>query len=125
MQSDDKAGFPVQEFKSGVIYISPGQIRTKPVVEKPTSSSSASEITSSNIPEMAAKKLLDIQPSELKFNFELKKDVTCLLQLTNTSDNTVVFKVSFHYTMAGKSIDCKIVYRSEVDIYMYFIRRHE
>ncbi|KAL9140541.1 hypothetical protein ABFS82_14G043600 [Erythranthe guttata] len=91
--SDDKAGFPVQEFKSGVIYISPGQIRTKPVVEKPTSSSSASEITSSNIPEMAAKKLLDIQPSELKFNFELKKDVTCLLQLTNTSDNTVVFKV--------------------------------
>ncbi|EYU32762.1 hypothetical protein MIMGU_mgv1a016529mg [Erythranthe guttata] len=42
---------------------------------------------------MAAKKLLDIQPSELKFNFELKKDVTCLLQLTNTSDNTVVFKV--------------------------------
>ncbi|XP_019189007.1 PREDICTED: vesicle-associated protein 1-2 [Ipomoea nil] len=37
--------------------------------------------------------LLHIEPLELKFQFELKKQIACSLQLTNKSDNYVAFKV--------------------------------
>lgn len=37
--------------------------------------------------------LLDIQPTELKFTFELKKQSTCVIQLGNKSDQCVAFKV--------------------------------
>ncbi|XP_021904999.1 vesicle-associated protein 2-2-like isoform X1 [Carica papaya] len=37
--------------------------------------------------------LLDIQPGELKFEFELKKQGTCSIQLNNKSDHFVSFKV--------------------------------
>ncbi|KAJ8510801.1 hypothetical protein OPV22_001235 [Ensete ventricosum] len=37
--------------------------------------------------------LLDIDPPELKFHFELKKQISCSLQLTNRSDDHVAFKV--------------------------------
>ncbi|KAG8663979.1 vesicle-associated protein 1-3 isoform X1 [Manihot esculenta] len=37
--------------------------------------------------------LLDIQPTELKFPFELKKQSSCSMQLTNKSDKYVAFKV--------------------------------
>ncbi|KAF8413006.1 hypothetical protein HHK36_000978 [Tetracentron sinense] len=37
--------------------------------------------------------LLDIQPTELKFPFELKKQSSCSLQLTNKTDQYVAFKV--------------------------------
>lgn len=37
--------------------------------------------------------LLEIQPQELKFMFELKKLSTCQVQLVNTSDQHVAFKV--------------------------------
>eukprot|EP00250_Pteridium_aquilinum_P027263 c3454_g1_i1 orf=320-1042(+) len=37
--------------------------------------------------------LLSIQPGELQFLFELRKQVSCSLQLLNTSDNYVAFKV--------------------------------
>ncbi|KAK1316334.1 Vesicle-associated protein 2-2 [Acorus calamus] len=37
--------------------------------------------------------LLDIQPRELKFTFELKKQSSCLVLLTNNSDQYVAFKV--------------------------------
>ncbi|KAL8026684.1 hypothetical protein ABFX02_14G044700 [Erythranthe guttata] len=48
---DEDAGIPVQEFQWGVLYISPGEIQP-PVVENSASSSSASENTNSNIPEV-------------------------------------------------------------------------
>ncbi|CAD5175219.1 unnamed protein product [Musa acuminata subsp. malaccensis] len=37
--------------------------------------------------------LLDIQPSELRFAFELKKQSLCSFQLTNKTDQCVAFKV--------------------------------
>ncbi|THU73760.1 hypothetical protein C4D60_Mb04t26260 [Musa balbisiana] len=37
--------------------------------------------------------LLDIQPSELRFAFELKKQSSCSFQLTNKTDQYVAFKV--------------------------------
>ncbi|KAK4723948.1 hypothetical protein R3W88_026727 [Solanum pinnatisectum] len=37
--------------------------------------------------------LLQIDPVELQFPFELKKQISCLMQLTNKSDNYVAFKV--------------------------------
>ncbi|GMP56737.1 hypothetical protein CsSME_00021111 [Camellia sinensis var. sinensis] len=37
--------------------------------------------------------LLDIQPRELKFTFELKKQSSCAIQLHNISDQYVAFKV--------------------------------
>ncbi|XP_059301651.1 vesicle-associated protein 1-2-like [Lycium ferocissimum] len=37
--------------------------------------------------------LLQIEPVELQFPFELKKQISCLMQLMNKSDNYVAFKV--------------------------------
>ncbi|XP_009795191.1 vesicle-associated protein 1-2-like [Nicotiana sylvestris] len=37
--------------------------------------------------------LLQIEPLELQFPFELKKQISCSIQLTNKSDNYVAFKV--------------------------------
>ncbi|KAL7125897.1 hypothetical protein ABFS83_14G147000 [Erythranthe nasuta] len=37
--------------------------------------------------------LLQIEPLELQFPFELKKQISCSMQLTNKSDNPVAFKV--------------------------------
>ncbi|OAY49339.1 vesicle-associated protein 1-3 [Manihot esculenta] len=37
--------------------------------------------------------LLNVQPTELKFPFELKKQSSCSMQLTNKSDKFVAFKV--------------------------------
>ncbi|KAI3901866.1 hypothetical protein MKW92_035318 [Papaver armeniacum] len=42
---------------------------------------------------MSSGDLLKIQPAELKFPFELKKQITCSLQLTNKTDEYVAFKV--------------------------------
>ncbi|KAL3692839.1 hypothetical protein R1sor_006490 [Riccia sorocarpa] len=39
------------------------------------------------------RELLSIQPGELKFPFELKKQISCSLRLVNTTDNYVAFKV--------------------------------
>jgi hypothetical protein len=43
--------------------------------------------------EMSTGELLSIEPIELKFPFELKKQISCSLQLSNKTDNYVVFKV--------------------------------
>ncbi|OMO53732.1 Major sperm protein [Corchorus capsularis] len=40
-----------------------------------------------------ASELLEIHPQELKFTFELKKQSSCLIQLTNKTDQYVAFKV--------------------------------
>ncbi|XVF38627.1 hypothetical protein REPUB_Repub20aG0118700 [Reevesia pubescens] len=40
-----------------------------------------------------ASQLLEIHPQELKFTFELKKQSSCLIQLTNKTDQYVAFKV--------------------------------
>ncbi|KAG2677617.1 hypothetical protein I3760_12G106200 [Carya illinoinensis] len=42
---------------------------------------------------MSTGELLGIEPLELKFPFELKKQISCSLQLSNKSDNYVAFKV--------------------------------
>uniref|UniRef100_A0A1S4ASK7 Vesicle-associated protein 1-1-like n=1 Tax=Nicotiana tabacum TaxID=4097 RepID=A0A1S4ASK7_TOBAC len=42
---------------------------------------------------MSNGELLQIEPIELQFPFELKKQIACSLQLTNKSDNYVAFKV--------------------------------
>eukprot|EP01018_Ginkgo_biloba_P014605 Gb_28560 [translate_table: standard] len=42
---------------------------------------------------MSSSELLTVQPSELKFPFELKKQSSCSLQLINISDHYVAFKV--------------------------------
>lgn len=42
---------------------------------------------------MSSGGLLRIQPSELKFSFELKKQSSCCMQLTNKTDQDVAFKV--------------------------------
>ncbi|XP_030538206.1 vesicle-associated protein 1-1-like [Rhodamnia argentea] len=42
---------------------------------------------------MSTGELLDIEPLELKFPFELKKQISCSLQLSNKTDNYVAFKV--------------------------------
>ncbi|KAB5526926.1 hypothetical protein DKX38_020773 [Salix brachista] len=42
---------------------------------------------------MSTGDLLNIHPTELKFPFELKKQSSCSMQLTNKSDKYVVFKV--------------------------------
>lgn len=43
--------------------------------------------------EMSTGELLNIEPLELKFPFELKKQISCSLQLSNKTDNYVAFKV--------------------------------
>lgn len=42
---------------------------------------------------MSSRDLLSIHPTELKFPFELKKQSSCSLQLTNKTEEYVVFKV--------------------------------
>ncbi|KAH8488412.1 hypothetical protein Peur_059890 [Populus x canadensis] len=42
---------------------------------------------------MITDELLSIEPQELQFPFELKKQISCSLQLRNKSDNYVAFKV--------------------------------
>ncbi|XP_051130043.1 vesicle-associated protein 1-1-like [Andrographis paniculata] len=42
---------------------------------------------------MSNGELLHIEPLELEFPFELKKQISCTMQLTNKSDNYVAFKV--------------------------------
>ncbi|GAB2252455.1 hypothetical protein Droror1_Dr00005302 [Drosera rotundifolia] len=42
---------------------------------------------------MSTSELLDIEPTELKFPFELRKQISCSLQLSNKADNHVAFKV--------------------------------
>ncbi|KAJ1390120.1 Vesicle-associated membrane-protein-associated protein [Sesbania bispinosa] len=42
---------------------------------------------------MSTGDLLDIEPLELKFPFELKKQISCSLQLSNKTDSYVAFKV--------------------------------
>ncbi|XP_039169164.1 vesicle-associated protein 1-1 [Eucalyptus grandis] len=42
---------------------------------------------------MSTGKLLGIEPWKLKFLFELKKQMSCSLQLSNDTDNYVAFKV--------------------------------
>ncbi|KAL9385645.1 hypothetical protein Peur_022655 [Populus x canadensis] len=42
---------------------------------------------------MVIEDLLSIEPQELQFPFELKKQISCSLQLRNKSDNYVAFKV--------------------------------
>ncbi|KAG9452338.1 hypothetical protein H6P81_005242 [Aristolochia fimbriata] len=42
---------------------------------------------------MSTGELLNIEPQELKFAFELKKQISCSLQLSNKTDNYVAFKV--------------------------------
>ncbi|XP_020587306.1 vesicle-associated protein 1-2-like [Phalaenopsis equestris] len=42
---------------------------------------------------MSAGELLEIEPAELKFPFELRKQITCSLQLSNKSDDHIAFKV--------------------------------
>ncbi|XP_022719180.1 vesicle-associated protein 1-2-like [Durio zibethinus] len=43
--------------------------------------------------EMSTGDLLNIDPVELKFPFELRKQISCSLQLSNKTDNFVAFKV--------------------------------
>ncbi|KAL6903431.1 hypothetical protein ACP4OV_004244 [Aristida adscensionis] len=40
-----------------------------------------------------AKELLGIEPPELRFPFELKKQISCSMQLTNRTDDYIAFKV--------------------------------
>ncbi|KAK7256550.1 hypothetical protein RIF29_30003 [Crotalaria pallida] len=42
---------------------------------------------------MISGELLSIQPQELQFPFELRKQISCSLQLSNNTDNYVAFKV--------------------------------
>uniref|UniRef100_A0A1D1YB25 Vesicle-associated protein 1-2 n=2 Tax=Anthurium amnicola TaxID=1678845 RepID=A0A1D1YB25_9ARAE len=42
---------------------------------------------------MSSGELLEIEPVELKFPFELKKQISCSLQLSNKTDDYVAFKV--------------------------------
>ncbi|KAM7472084.1 hypothetical protein LguiA_010267 [Lonicera macranthoides] len=42
---------------------------------------------------MSTGELLSIQPEELQFPFELKKQISCSMQLTNKTNNYVAFKV--------------------------------
>ncbi|XP_004296788.1 PREDICTED: vesicle-associated protein 2-2-like [Fragaria vesca subsp. vesca] len=42
---------------------------------------------------MITTELLDVQPNELQFTFEVKKQSTCTIQLGNRSDQCVAFKV--------------------------------
>uniref|UniRef100_A0A7C9E0F5 MSP domain-containing protein n=1 Tax=Opuntia streptacantha TaxID=393608 RepID=A0A7C9E0F5_OPUST len=42
---------------------------------------------------MSTGELLNIEPLELKFPFELKKQISCSLQLSNKTENYVAFKV--------------------------------
>uniref|UniRef100_A0A5B6ZD92 Putative vesicle-associated protein 1-2 n=1 Tax=Davidia involucrata TaxID=16924 RepID=A0A5B6ZD92_DAVIN len=42
---------------------------------------------------MSTGELLNIEPLELKFPFELKKQISCSLQLSNKTENHVAFKV--------------------------------
>ncbi|CAL5211132.1 unnamed protein product [Lathyrus oleraceus] len=42
---------------------------------------------------MSSGELLQIHPQELQFPFELRKQISCSLQLSNKSDNYVAFKV--------------------------------
>ncbi|CAL5398025.1 unnamed protein product [Camellia sinensis] len=43
--------------------------------------------------EMSTGDLISIEPQELQFPFELRKQISCSLQLTNKTDNYVAFKV--------------------------------
>ncbi|KAG6418793.1 hypothetical protein SASPL_120998 [Salvia splendens] len=42
---------------------------------------------------MSTGELLDVDPVEMKFPFELKKQISCSLQVTNKTENHVAFKI--------------------------------
>ncbi|PIA26536.1 hypothetical protein AQUCO_09100017v1 [Aquilegia coerulea] len=57
------------------------------------SASASGELLRSGSGSSSSGELLSIEPQELQFPFELGKQMSCSLQLTNTSDNYVAFKV--------------------------------
>ncbi|KAJ0092337.1 hypothetical protein Patl1_25564 [Pistacia atlantica] len=63
-----------------------------PLTLTPLSSFFSSTITNTSRTVMA-QELLEIQPLELKFTFEVKKQSSCSIQLGNKSDQYVAFKV--------------------------------
>ncbi|KAI3866345.1 hypothetical protein MKW92_051129 [Papaver armeniacum] len=69
------SGKVVEEFKLRVIFVLANPLP----VPKPEN--------------LVKRYLLDIQPTELKFPFELKKKCSCSMQLTNQTDAPVAFKV--------------------------------
>ncbi|GER28047.1 vesicle-associated membrane protein [Striga asiatica] len=46
-----------------------------------------------NCKKMSSGELLSVEPLEMKFLFELKKQISCSLQVSNKTDNHVAFKV--------------------------------
>ncbi|GMH20034.1 hypothetical protein Nepgr_021875 [Nepenthes gracilis] len=53
----------------------------------------SSDSTSLSLVEFVGVELLDVQPHELRFTFEPKKQSSCLIQLGNKSEHYVAFKV--------------------------------
>ncbi|KAI3843327.1 hypothetical protein MKX03_030428 [Papaver bracteatum] len=74
-----ESGKVVEEFKLRVIYVPSSPL---PVVPQ-----------QANLLKIQQGYVLDIQPTELKFPFELKKKCSCSMKLTNQTDAPVAFKV--------------------------------
>ncbi|KAK4422862.1 Vesicle-associated protein 1-1 [Sesamum alatum] len=91
---EKEAGGHVQDCKLKVIYTFPGQVPPSIADKALTSSlSSVTEHTNLYNPKMTMRKLLEIQPSKLHFPFELKKELSCVLHLSNMTERHVLFKV--------------------------------
>ncbi|KAL7111422.1 hypothetical protein ACP275_05G086500 [Erythranthe tilingii] len=89
---DKEAGLQIQGCKLGVIYTFPSQASST-VTERSVSSSVGSDNTNLNNIKMDVSKLVEIRPSELKFDFKLRKELSCSLKLSNMTDTCVFFNV--------------------------------
>ncbi|KAL7150053.1 hypothetical protein ABFS83_05G082400 [Erythranthe nasuta] len=89
---DKEAGSQFQDCKLGVIYTFPSQASST-VVERSFSTSVGSETTNLNNIKMDVTKLVQIQPSDLKFDFQQGKELSSFFKLTNMTENYIFFKV--------------------------------
>ncbi|CAJ2655540.1 unnamed protein product [Trifolium pratense] len=79
--------YEVKECKLRVVYIAPPQLPSQ------VREGSDKDLKASNNKVEQQDTSLQIHPQELQFPFELRKQISCSLQLSNKSDNDVAFKV--------------------------------
>ncbi|KAL7111373.1 hypothetical protein ACP275_05G082700 [Erythranthe tilingii] len=89
---DKETGSQFQDCKLGVIYTFPSQASST-VIERSFSTSVGSETTNLNNIKMDVTKLVQIQPSDLKFDFKPMKELSCFFKMTNMTESHIFFKV--------------------------------
>ncbi|XP_058766237.1 vesicle-associated protein 1-4-like [Vicia villosa] len=84
---DKESGYEVKECQLRAVYVNPPRPRS-PIQER-----FYTDLKASIEHDEQSNTSFEVHPQELQFPFELRKQISCSLQLSNKSDNYVAFKV--------------------------------